>query len=291
MTGYGRGVAERDGHRVAAEIRSVNHRFLDLKLRGASLDPALEDRLLSRVRARVTRGAITLTIRLETTRSAASIRVDLGAARRTYEALRELADALQIQREIDLPLVCAQPGVITLVEQERGTETLSEVAAEAVDAALEQLMTMRDAEGQTLARDLGARLETMIGLTRSLEGHVGTAPEDAQRRLSERLTRLLKNSKVAVDDQRLAQEVAVLADRLDVTEELVRVSSHVDQLRNLMNGNDEEAVGRRLDFLVQELGREYNTIASKSQSAEIARVVVDAKAELEKIREQVQNIE
>jgi uncharacterized protein (TIGR00255 family) len=293
MTGYGRGLAEEAGHRVAVELRSVNHRFLDLKLRGAVLDPAVEERLLGRIRTRVTRGAITLTVRVDSSGTTASFRVDLAVARRTYEKLRELADVLQLRRDISLSLVCAQPGVLVQTEPEldRGADALTEIATAAVDQALDQLVGMREAEGTALARDLAARLATLVSLVRAVQSHVSGAPEEAQRRLTERLGRLLKNTKVAVDEQRLAQEVAVLADRLDVTEELVRVQSHIEQLRTLMAEDADEAVGRRLDFLVQELGREFNTIASKSQLAEIARVVVDAKAELEKIREQVQNIE
>ncbi len=291
MTGYGRGLGEQAGHRVAVEIRSVNHRFLDLKLRGSSLDPAVEDRLLGRVRARVTRGAVTLNVRVDSSASSGVVRVDLGAARRVHDALRQLADALHIDREVSLSLVCAQPGVLVQSESGPEAEELAEVAGTAVDAAIDQLIVMREAEGRALARDMGARLATLMELAGKVEAHASMAPEEARRRLSERLGRLLKNSKVAVDEQRLAQEVAVLADRLDVTEELVRVRSHVEQLQRLMMQDGEEAVGRRLDFLVQEVGRELNTIASKSQLAEIARVVVDAKAELEKIREQVQNIE
>src|SRR5688572_17882409 len=126
MTGYGRGLAERDGHRVVAEIRSVNHRFLDLKLRGATLEPALEDRLAGRVRARVTRGAITLTIRLDPGSAAPTMRVDLPAARRTWAQLRELADHLNVKSEITLDLVVGQPGVIVQVEPDRGESTLGD---------------------------------------------------------------------------------------------------------------------------------------------------------------------
>ena len=176
------------------------------------------------------------------------------------------------------------------VEGDRSSDALATCVCEATDRALDGLLTMRDSEGATLARDLGQRLAHLGQLAASLRSEAGSAPEDAERRLRERLARLLASGKVAVDEGRLAQEVALLADRMDVTEELVRVESHLRQLDELMQQAG-QPVGRRLDFLVQELGREFNTVASKSQSAEIARLVVEAKAELEKVREQVQNIE
>ena len=149
---------------------------------------------------------------------------------------------------------------------------------------------MRDAEGESLAKDMVLRMQHLAALTAELSRHVALAPQEAERRLRDRLGRLMAQSKVTVDEARLAQEVAILADRMDVTEELVRIKSHIGQLAELM-AQRASAIGRRLDFLVQELGREYNTVASKSQSADIARLVVEAKAELEKVREQVQNIE
>jgi len=290
MTGYGRGQAERDGRRAVVEIRAVNHRFMDVKLRGAALDAALEERVTSRVRERITRGSVTVTIRLEGGPAEAALRADPEAARQVHAELRVLSAALDLDPRISLELVCAQPGVLVPVEGDRSSEALAECVAESVERALDGVVAMRDAEGQSLARDLARRLDALRGLTASLERLASTAPDDAGRRLRDRLSRLLAGGKLAVDDARLAQEVAILADRMDITEELVRVGSHIGQLGELL-GQPHQSVGRRLDFLVQELGREFNTVASKSQSAEIARLVVEAKAELEKVREQVQNVE
>ena len=290
MTGYGRGVAEREGRRAEVEIRSVNHRFMDVKLRGAPLDAQVEERVSSRIRERVTRGSITVAIRLEGGTAAGAIRVDLEAARRIHGQLVDLATSLAMSPQVSLDLLCAQPGVIVPIESDRSSDAVAECACEAVDRALDDLIAMRDAEGDSLARDLVARMEHLGSLTAELGRHVALAPPEAEKRLRDRLGRLLSQNKVAVDEARLAQEVAILADRMDVTEELVRIRSHIGQLSELM-AQRASAVGRRLDFLVQELGREYNTVASKSQSADIARLVVEAKAELEKVREQVQNIE
>ena len=290
MTGYGRGAAEREGWRAIAEIRSVNHRYTDLKLRGSPLDPAVEDRVAGAIRSRIERGAITVTIRVESSGSVGGFQVDLPAARRAYRELEGLALELRLHGPVSLELVCAQPGVIVPVDNAGDPEALAECIGAAVDDALSSMVAMRETEGATLARDLGSRIDHLEELVGQLEARTAEAPADAQRRLQERLSRLLASGKVEVDPQRLAQEVAILADRQDVTEELVRLRSHVDQARKVI-AQKRESVGRRLGFLVQELGREVNTVASKSQSAEVASAVVEAKAELEKMREQVQNIE
>jgi uncharacterized protein (TIGR00255 family) len=166
-----------------------------------------------------------------------------------------------------------------------------EAVAAALELALDELVRMRKREGDTLARDMSARLGRLRDFAGEVGGLAASAPEEHRRRLTERVQRLLQASPgaPAPDEARLAQEVALLADRVDITEELVRLRSHLDQALALVA--DDAPVGRRLDFLVQELGREINTIGSKSQAAEIARRVVEAKAELEKIREQVQNVE
>ncbi len=290
MTGYGRGVAERDGRRAIVEIRSVNHRFLDLKLRGTTLDPPVEARVGTAIRAECKRGSVTAMIRLEQRGAAATMRVDVEAAKRVFGELSALGETLGLSEPINLQLLCAQPGVMVPDDTEDDAEEVAACIVEAVDLALAGLVAMRTAEGEALVRDLEGRLERLETLSGEIADHVETAPEWARRRLEERLGRLLQKSQIELDEARLAQEVAILADRLDVTEELVRLRSHVDQVRQILRGAD-QPIGRRCEFLVQEMGRELNTIASKSQSADIARTVVDGKAELEKIREQVQNIE
>jgi uncharacterized protein (TIGR00255 family) len=290
MTGYGRGVAEQGGRRAEVEIRSVNHRFMDVKLRGAPLDAQVEERVSARIRERVTRGSITVAIRLEGGGTGSAVRIDHEVARRIHAEMVHLATALAMSPVVPLDLLCAQPGVIVPIESDRSSDAVSDCACEAVDRALDDLIAMRDAEGEALARDIVARMDHLGSLTSELARHVALAPQEAEKRLRDRLGRLLASSKVAVDEARLAQEVALLADRVDVTEELVRIKSHIGQLAELM-GQRASAIGRRLDFLVQELGRELNTMGAKSSSIEIVRRVVAAKAELEKVREQVQNVE
>jgi uncharacterized protein (TIGR00255 family) len=284
MTGYGRGVAEQGGRRATVEVRAVNHRFLDLKLRGMPLPPALEEQIAARVRASVERGAVTVSVHVAAPGGEAASRVDSTAARRAYDQLAELAAQLGVAGP-DLALVLAQPGVVVSAEP-AGDDPDPRVVI-ALDAALAQLDGMRSAEGQALAAELRARLDELAALRGSIAELAAAIPGQLSRRLAERVRRLLED--VELDPGRLAQEAAVLADRADVTEELVRLASHLEQARALLAAPG--TVGRRLDFLVQEIGRELNTIGSKSTSAEISSAVVDAKAVLEKVREQTQNVE
>ncbi len=291
MTGFGRGTAEQAGARATVDGRAGNQRFLDLKLRGAPLPPSVEEQVASRVRTTLERGAVTVSVHV--TRAAGATRIDRDAARAAHDALAELSRTLGIAGP-DLALVLAQPGVVVTAEDERDDAPV--VAA--LDAALAQLAAMRDAEGQALARELAGRLEDLARICSSIAELAENLPEQLRRRLHDRLRKLIRDEASDkandmagwLDPGRLAQEVALLAERADITEELVRLSSHLDQARALIAGG-EGAVGRRLDFLVQELGRELNTIGSKSASTEISGLVVEAKAVLEKVREQVQNVE
>lgn len=284
MTGYGRGVAEHGGRRATVDIRAVNHRFLDLKLRGLSIPPALEEQVAVRVRAAIDRGAIAVSVHVAGPVAQGAYRIDPAAARRAHDALAELAGQLGIAPP-DLALVLAQPGVVVSGDDDAGEAEPPVIAA--LEAALAQLERMRSAEGVALAAELRARLDELTAMRAAIAVLAAAQPAQLAKRLVDRARRLLED--IELDPSRLAQEVALLADRADVTEELVRLASHVDQARALLDAPG--AVGRRLDFLVQEMGRELNTIGSKSAAAEISATVVDAKAVLEKVREQVQNVE
>ncbi len=283
MTGFGRGVATRGGTRATVDARSVNHRFLDLKLRGG-VSPAIEEMVSAKTRAALERGAVAISIHLAR-EVAVSTRIDREAAKAAHDALAEVATQLGLAGP-NLALVLAQPGVIT--SDDRDDEAALPAVAAALDAALVQLGEMRVKEGIALATELTNRLGELDRLRATIATLAAGVPQQIAKRLQERIKRLLEDP-TTVDPARLAQEVATLADRADITEELVRLVSHFDQARALIAGKD--AVGRRLDFLVQEIGRELNTIGSKSTVAEITSAVVEAKATLEKVREQVQNVE
>ena len=285
MTGYGRGVADRGELRATVDVRSVNHRFLDLKLRGAQVAAALEDAIGARVRAAIERGAVVVAVNVARGGAPAGFRIDTDAAERVHRALAELAARLALPGP-DLALVLAQPGVVT------GDDRLDDEGAAvavlgALDAALAQLAEMRAAEGAALAAELAARLAELVATRAHIAALAGAVPDQLVRRLLDRVKRL--SDDIAIDQARIAQEIALYADRADITEELVRLASHLDQAGALIDGPG--AIGRRLDFLVQEIGRELNTIGSKSTTAEITTAVVAAKATLEKLREQVQNVE
>jgi uncharacterized protein (TIGR00255 family) len=287
MTGYGHGAVERGEVHATVDLRSVNHRFLDLKLRGGQLPAAVEDAIAARVRAAIERGSVAVAVHLRGG-APGGARIDGDAAVRAHRTLAELAARLAVPGP-DLALVLAQPGVVTAAEALDDGSAAAALAA--LDAALVQLDAMRAAEGAALAAEIARRLDELVALRAQIAGLAAGVPLQVARRLTERVRRLVDDAGAggAVDPGRLAQEIAVLAERADVTEELVRLTSHLDQARALLGATG--AVGRRLEFLVQEIGRELNTIGAKAAAAEISTAIVDAKAALEKIREQVQNVE
>jgi uncharacterized protein (TIGR00255 family) len=283
MTGYGRGAVERGDLRATVDVRSVNHRFLDLKLRTGLLPAAIEDAIAVRVRGAIERGSVSVAIHVAGG-APGGTRIDADAAARAHRTLGELAARLALPGP-DLALVLAQPGVV--VTDDAIDDGAGALALEALDAALVQLDAMRSAEGTALAAELRLRFDELVAVRTQIAVLAGSVPQQVARRLAERVKRLCDDA--ALDPARLAQEVALLADRADVTEELVRLASHLDQARALLDATG--AVGRRLDFLVQEIGRELNTVGAKATTVEITTAIVAAKATLEKIREQVQNVE
>ena len=291
MTGFGRAVV--DGERLAAgpgarwviEIRSVNHRGFDLKVRSPDVDPGLEVEISRTIRAVIERGTVTVTIREERTMPAG---IDGGRIRELLGALETIRVEAGIATPVDLATVAAflacdpsAPGGAMPPD-----ESVAAVRG-GVAPALDELQAMRDAEGAALALDLSTRLERVSALVGAIADAARELPLRFGRRLKERLASL--HEAPGFDAGRVAQEIALLADRLDVSEELVRLRAHLDQLRALVKSTG--PAGRKLDFVLQEAGREVNTIGSKAQDAGIAALVIDCKAELEKIREQAQNIE
>ena len=291
MTGYGRGTCEVAGRRLVVEVRSVNHRFLELKLRMPWADAALESHVTAAIRARLSRGAVTISVRDEGGGTGQAVHADVGLARQYHHALTEIRAAVGLEEPVSLALVASQPGVITVGESVTDPEALWRALEPGLAAALDALVAARTREGAALRADLQARLDTLERMQRELGTLTAEAPEHYRKKLRERLERAFKSGEpnTTIDAQRLAQEVAILADKADVTEELTRMAAHVVECKRLTD--ESSANGRRLDFLTQELNREVNTIGAKSQSAQVAARVVDAKAEVERLREQIQNVE
>jgi uncharacterized protein (TIGR00255 family) len=307
MTGFGHASGELHGRRYVVEMRSFNHRFFDLKPRLplSWSDPLFEQLLSQTLRKRIHRGSVIVTVREEGSHGATpQVQLNRELAQSYGQALRGLAQLLQHGKGDTLPpvaptlpldglvqLVAAQPGVLSLGEPGGDSETRFAAVAPLIEQALEGLSQSRQREGKALHVDLLGRLSTLSRLLDEITRLVEHAPEQHRRRLSERVTRLLDGSATSlpIDPQRLAQEVALVADRLDVSEEITRLRAHMAEFSRLCHGDAQ--AGRQLDFLTQELHREVNTIGSKSQSAEVAARIVAMKAELERLREQIQNVE
>lgn len=288
MTGFGSGRAETPTATVTLEIRSVNHRYCDVRVHAPPGLMALMANLEREVRARIRRGRIDVSVVLERANGIeVPVEVDVGRARALAEAYRRLAGALGVEASTPLDWIAAAPNVVMAGDGVPSMQELEPVARRALDVALGELIRMRESEGVALAGELERRLSRVRALVDGIRARAPQAVGDRGQRLRERVNALL--DEVAADEGRLAQEIALLADRADVTEEVDRLTSHVAQFRVQLNAPD--VVGRRLDFLVQEMNREANTIGSKGQDAPMAHLVVELKTELERIREQVQNLE
>ncbi len=288
MTGFGRGRRLEDGIEVIAEVRSVNHRFLDVSVRVPRAYSALEPKIRKMVSEVVQRGKLDITI----TRNGSSgeimdVALDFDLARQYHARLVELKQMLGLAGDITIADMLTLKDVATPVENQSGIELEWSLIEGSTKDALTALDSMRTAEGTAIWRDIAERIHEVGELAAQVLPLVDQVTAAVKERLEKRVTELTGG--LALDEDRLLQEVAIMADRADVTEELTRLGSHVNQF--LEFGEQGSPLGRRLDFLLQELHREVNTIGSKSASTDIASYVVQMKAELEKIREQTQNLE
>ncbi len=287
MTGFGSGRGSASGEELDVEVRSVNHKFCEVKARLPRDLAALEIDATKLVRERLARGGIDVSVRRSGPAAAIAPRVDLVLAEGYARAYEELRVRLGLAGSVTLADMAAVEGVIRLDERAIDLDAARQALRGALGIALDALVAMRASEGEALARDLSGRLDAVEELVSRAAALVPQVIEHHRARLAERVQELTRG--IPLDPARLAQEVALFADRTDVTEEVTRLRSHLAQARALLRGG--EPAGRKLDFIVQEMHREVNTIGSKSQSAEIAALIVSAKAEVERMREQVQNVE
>lgn len=288
MTGFGSGTATAGSETLSVELRSVNHKFCEVKVRLPRELTALEASIQKVVKERLARGAVDVAVR-RASRTAMGVvpQVDLALAREYRRAWGELARALELPDSVTVKDLASQPNVIRLEEAQVNLDDAGKAVEGALQQALEALGKMREKEGVALSADLSSRLALVAQWVAEVRELAPKAIDLYRARLAERIAELSKG--VAVDPQRLAQEVAFFAERTDVAEEMTRLASHLEQFQELLRSK--EPSGRKMDFLVQEMHREVNTTGSKSQHAEISSRVMQLKAELERIREQVQNVE
>lgn len=286
MTGYGRAMCEQDGRQLTVELKSVNHRFLDLSFRMPRNLMFLEDDARKAVGARLARGHVDVFMTYRNLRSdAKTVQVDEALFDAYAKALDSVADR-GLADDRTLMSVARMPDVMVIAEAEEDQQALRDLLGKALSQALDQLLAMREREGASMAEDLKRKVDAIERMTEQIEQRYPQTVSEYTARLRASIEELIGQS---VDETRLLTEVAIMADRSAIAEETVRLKSHVAQLRECFESR--EPIGRRLDFLVQELNREVNTISSKSQDIPITRLAVDCKAEIEKLREQLQNVE
>ncbi|MDF2499940.1 MAG: hypothetical protein K0Q77_654 [Anaerosporomusa subterranea] len=290
MTGFGRGEFMDNHHRFTVEIKAVNHRYNEIVIRMPKNLNSLEDRIRRRVADSLARGRIDVYITLdEYGGKKRSLRVDKELAIAYYKALRELADVLDLPADVALRQIASYPDVLKSEEVVEDAEQLWPKLSVALDSAVDNLLKMRTREGANIEKDLSHRLGIIAKHAAVIEERAPQIIEEYNERLLVRLRETLSLLGNQPDEARVLQEVACFAERTNFTEELVRLNSHFDQFYRTIDSD--ESVGRKLDFLLQEINRETNTIASKANDFTVASLVVEMKSELEKVREQIQNIE
>jgi len=292
MTGFGRASMRLGSLGFEVEVRSVNHRHLDARVRVPRILSNCEADLRARIQQRIGRGKVDLSIVASDDSSAsARVQVDRGVAEEYSRAARDLAGLDGVEGSLTVDTLIGLPGVARLTEPELPLDELLGALLVGVDQALDALVAMRASEGKAIERDLMSRIDRVESLAESIEARSGLVGDVVRDRLRKR-TEQLRLDTGLLDEARLHQEIVMAADRLDVTEEIVRLRSHIDQFREILQSAGADVpVGRRLEFLLQEFGRETNTIGSKASDAPIAHDVVELKSELERIREQALNIE
>lgn len=289
MTGFGIGEFKDQYYNLSVECKTINHKYLDINPRMPRKLSFLEDKLRFLIKDHLSRGRVDIFVKFETVTSVGSQLVyDAELAKQYYHILKNIKTDFGLEEPISPVDIAKFPDVVKITEVEDDEEILWNMLSEAANKALENLCNMRIIEGQKLEKDILARADLLEGSVCDLEKYTESIEKEYKEKLYIRISELLDDPKV-VDEYRLAQEVAIYADKSNITEEIVRFKSHINQLRDTVTVN--ESVGRKMDFLIQEMNREVNTMGSKSSDVSIANLVINMKAELEKIREQVQNIE
>ena len=288
MTGFGRACKEIDGYMITVEIKSVNHRYFEFSCRCPRQYGFIDDKIKSFINSKVARGKIECFVGIEALNTeSADVVVNNTLAGAYVKALKELSDNYGLKEDFGASTVARFPDVLIVRKSEEDENKIWQLVKTVADEAVEKFIEMRKVEGKRMYDDVYSRSQFILDTVSFIEERSPQTVKEYNDKLVERVHELLGD--VSLDENRLLQEVAIYADKVAVAEETVRLRSHISQLRDFISSD--EAVGRKLDFLIQEINRETNTIGSKCNDVEIARKVVDVKAEIEKIREQIQNIE
>lgn len=290
MTGFGRGEFSDGKRNVTVEIRTVNHRYCDIAVRMPRRYSFVEDKVRKTIREKISRGKVDVSILVENiTESDVTIRLNEPVADQYIENLNRLKNEFRLDGEISLSLIAQMPEVLKQIPDVEDEDEMTRCILMPVMQAVENLEEMRAAEGRKLAQDLLMRADLIRELVSRIEVKADDVPREYAKRLRDRIGELLEGS-VEIPEDRIMVEAAIFADKCNITEELTRLKSHMDQMKTIITESS-GADGKKLDFLVQEMNREANTIGSKANNLEITSLMLQIKAEIEKIREQVQNIE
>ncbi|MBI4640073.1 MAG: YicC family protein [Candidatus Tectomicrobia bacterium] len=288
MTGYGRGQAQIEETGCTVEVRSVNHRYCDISSNLPKKLSLLESRVRKKVQDRFARGRFDIFVIVDSFNSSSKeLKIDRDLARQYVRELMRLKEELHLSGEVGVETLFQIREILRVEEREEDLEKLWIIIEKALDIALGSVEAMRRNEGKTLQQDILTRIEGVRHSLGSVKRRIPQTVVDYRDRLKERVDKLL--DQIEIDPERLAREVVIYADRSDVTEEITRLDSHIEEFLKILQA--EEPVGRKLDFLIQEMNREVNTISSKTSDLQISQAIVEIKSELEKIREQIQNIE
>lgn len=290
MTGFGRVEAVSAGKRIQVEMKSLNHRYLEIFLRMPATISSLETEIKKKIGERFSRGKIEVSIRIDNEGNqdgTQTLMLNLPLVRQYYSLLSQIKDELHLPDEVTLSMMSGFRDLYMPKEVEEDLAGLWKGLEGVLAEAIDKLTDMRITEGEALGRDLACRMDKIQQLLRIIALRAPEVVVEYRQRLSDRVRELTQG--IIIDEARIHQEVAILAEKSDITEEVVRLESHIGQFVELLEG--EEAIGRKVDFLIQEMNREVNTIGSKSGDAETARQVIEIKSELAKVREQIQNVE
>ena len=289
MTGFGKGTAADVENEIRIEVKTLNNRYLDINTRIPKDLSFLEEDIRNEVKRQIRRGRVELYLTYEQSEGAsAQVVVDHGLLAQYIQAFTEMKERHGIEADLAASSMVKLPDVIVLKRNEADEEAIGKLALEALGGAIDGLTQMRTREGKNLAQDIGERAGTLLSMLGRIKERAPEVVKEYREKLTNRIQELCKDA-VTLDETRLEGEVAYMADRSDIAEEITRLESHLSEIGKLLKTDG--AVGRKLDFLVQEINREINTIGSKSSDITITRLVVDMKSEAERIREQVQNIQ